>query len=965
MTGDGKEIFADANWGISDKLANSPVVGQEFHGYFVERKIGEGGMGAVYQVRKDKQLLALKTLTSLTKKATERFRREAETLARVDRHPNIVRVKSFVADPSQPFLTMEFVEGHALDKRLEDGAFSYKKALQLMASIADAMKFVHDHGIIHRDLKPGNILLRREDKQVLVTDFGLARDVDSQTLTKTGEVLGTPYYMSPEQFTGDRLAVGSATDIWAMGIILYQLCTGQLPFAGVTMMELMFNIRNGAYTPAQALNSKLPRDLDRIIGAALQRNPAFRYTNSGEFAADCRRLLEGERVLGRNVGIGRRLTSFFMRRLAIVIPIFLALVPLITLLIYSFQSVTLRSEKRQFERLTKNHLTTLKNDLRLVRANQLKHLAQHLIVVDCSKPLEKKTCKRVGQLINHWNDFIPLVKQAQENRGLNSILRGFVSMKSYSKISDEIAFLNELHSNDRGLEKKDENQLQRFFLRGCRHLNEGQNKKAELSFLDLSSQSEDYTPLGELGLILVHTYREQWTKALEKLNNLSYVKEFDGLLKPLFEECRQELFLQQLYANKIRIDQLKETVLTFKKESRENLKLFVLSDFKRRIREPAPRWKLMNLAYQRLRSLSLGIPDFDISTVDGPLHRALAMYAERQQRRGDALFHYLKVRHLESDFVIPRNYDPAELAKEAPSLFLKNGGLEELFEIVLEGSRAGVFLPFVWPQLLSTLQKEGLLNQEIRRAPKDPLPRYWRGMISLPRNTLVAGRSLENIPGPVKAKIDDLNFVINHPKTPEVFLSVALATRARLWWTRASYRGEALKDLEKSCEQDLLRALTLNGPNPDRVLADLVRLSLRSERMPMSTVSQRIQRFSVAYMDRWERTKTAALGENRPFGADLVPMLKRDFLGARSFERESRVQLHLKLRELQAAKRYIDMEFLDKPNSFRMQLLNVRYLTIAASITEARKYGYAKFAKGTWLRTQVEEILTKAGSNKK
>src|SRR5947207_1835187 len=204
-------------------------------------EIGRGGQGVVYRAHQKSlnRIVALKVI-GLGPWATEthlkRFRREAEAAARLQ-HPGIVPIHEVGERDSQCYFSMDFIEGGQLDEVVRCEPMPVRQAAELVAKVARTVHYAHEHGILHRDIKPGNILLDGKGEPHL-TDFGLARLVEAEsTVTRTLEVLGTPSYMAPEQAVGNNARISSATDVYGLGAVLYQLLTGQPPFAGGTTYE--------------------------------------------------------------------------------------------------------------------------------------------------------------------------------------------------------------------------------------------------------------------------------------------------------------------------------------------------------------------------------------------------------------------------------------------------------------------------------------------------------------------------------------------------------------------------------------------------------------------------------------------------------------------------------------------------------------------------------------------------------
>src|SRR5438034_3151977 len=282
----------------------------DFGDYELLEVIGRGGQGVVYRARQKSlnRTVALKVI-GLGHWATEahlkRFRREAEAAARLD-HPCIVPIHEVGEREGSCYFSMNLVEGSQLDDVAKREPMPLRRAAELIAKLARAVHYAHEHGILHRDIKPGNVLLDRNGEPHL-TDFGLARLVETEsTVTHTMEVLGTPSYMAPEQAQGDNAAVSSATDVYGLGAVLYQLLTGQPPFAGGTTYETIKLLLDTEPRQPRLLNPKINRDLSTICLKCLEKDPKRRYSSALALAEDLERWLRHEPIQARHTGVFAR-----------------------------------------------------------------------------------------------------------------------------------------------------------------------------------------------------------------------------------------------------------------------------------------------------------------------------------------------------------------------------------------------------------------------------------------------------------------------------------------------------------------------------------------------------------------------------------------------------------------------------------------------------------------------------------
>src|SRR5436190_6168105 len=282
----------------------------DFGDYELLEEIGRGGQGVVYRAHQKSlnRTVALKVI-GLGHWATEahlkRFRREAESAASLE-HPCIVPIHEVGERDGSCYFSMKFVEGGQLDEMVRREPMQVRRAAELIDKVARTVHYAHEHHILHRDIKPGNILLDRQGEPHL-TDFGLARLVETEsTVTRTMEVLGTPSYMAPEQAVGNNAGVTSATDVYGLGAVLYQLLTGQPPFAGGTTYETIKLLLDTEPRSPRLLNPKIDRDLSTICLKCLEKDPKRRYSSALALAEDLERWLKHEPILARHTGIFAR-----------------------------------------------------------------------------------------------------------------------------------------------------------------------------------------------------------------------------------------------------------------------------------------------------------------------------------------------------------------------------------------------------------------------------------------------------------------------------------------------------------------------------------------------------------------------------------------------------------------------------------------------------------------------------------
>ncbi len=299
--------------------------------------LGEGGMGVVYRAAQDhpRREVALKMMRGVlpSESARRRFEREADLLGRLQ-HPGVAQVYEAGTADGQPWFAMELIAGQSITDYVNQQALTTNERLSLLARVCDAVQHAHQRGVIHRDLKPANILVDAGGNP-RVLDFGVARALDADDLTRavtqTGQLLGTPRYMAPEQFLGDPDKVDARCDVYALGAIGFELLTGRPPldFEGLSLAAIIDRARSAEPPPLGACSAAYRGDVETIVATALARDPERRYPSVGQLAEDIRRFLRDETIFARPATLTYQLRKFARRRRGLVIGAFVVFATLV------------------------------------------------------------------------------------------------------------------------------------------------------------------------------------------------------------------------------------------------------------------------------------------------------------------------------------------------------------------------------------------------------------------------------------------------------------------------------------------------------------------------------------------------------------------------------------------------------------------------------------------------------------
>lgn len=427
--------------------APQPQIHSFFGKYKVLEKIAQGGMGIVYKVRHEalQQIYALKVIHFVEEnkaEAVERFHQEARVCAKL-KHPGIVQVFDSGEDHGMYYFCMEYVEGTTLEQKIQEG-ISIRDSAKILQQILDALHYAHTQKILHRDLKPANIFITQEGLPK-IGDFGLAKELyqnsKNQTITKAGEILGTPAYMAPEQITGELHKTEATSDIYAIGICFYEMLTKERPFQGKSIHELFYRISTEDATPPSKRNNKIHPDLEAIVLKAIEKEKTKRYNTAKAFADDIGRFLDGFPVLAKHNTTATRAWKW-MRRHRYQLALFLTIVFAFFFYFSTKQWLEYRKEQETFN----NHRFNARQELKkektsllfpLKRIEFLLHALNEINQALILKPHHQQTQQQKFEV---GLQLIQLACQNKEYALAKFVARDLKSLKSISEESKKHLF---------------------------------------------------------------------------------------------------------------------------------------------------------------------------------------------------------------------------------------------------------------------------------------------------------------------------------------------------------------------------------------------------------------------------------------------------------------------------------------------------------------------------------------------
>jgi hypothetical protein len=852
-------------------------------------------MGAVFQASKDGAYYALKLITNREATALQRFEREAHAIAAVGSHRHIVSIHRYAFWQDIPYVVMDYVAGHSLAEILaQDGlAYSVKESFEIIAKMAQALALVHAKGILHRDIKPDNILIRHHDGEPLLADFGLAQIRHAQTLTKTQEVLGTPHYMAPEQVSPKTSQLGPGADIWALGVVLYELLTGERPFSGLTLAELSAAILVREPAWPSKLNRKMSGEFDAIVLKCLHKNPPARYSSAGELAADCQAVIDGDAISASHSGLFVRVRRQLMRRTG---PLGLAILFLVLVFSAIVGAAWLLMAQQNNERELAlqqfgKPFGQLKLDFAKAQRNFSDHFAAHLLSGLQIKGQDelKNHCLHVKKCLLDLASFEQQVRRKFGSIEASQIPGGIVGNKEFQRLQLQALIMKAVRSHGK-IDKPRKPPIPRslkILLSSYQALHLGKWSRAELGFNKLANSVKSSRRLGHLGLAVVKYRRDEIEAVIPHLDRLFN----DPVLKKrslLFSRhVREELSRRELFklnpqwakAQRAFLDMDRfyakagfTSELVWEDWNRQLQRSFneAESDFK-------DDHKRRFFAYQKLLKLKPVFPHLKLPIGGPALHQALGYFYRDHDQTGKALYHFLKVQRLNKTFELPSGFHSDDITLLMAKTFVekarnKESTLDGLFDVVFQASRAQTYYPIMHSEWLLELYESGVLDQYVQKYPDEPYPYFWRGLRKLPPYQEGAWKHRKTM---LKAVIADLSYAIDHRELPNYFRAIAIRTRCLRLLESAPSSQQNKPEFRQRLLEDLSRISESWDPEPDQLYKCMILVlgpSVGIEYLQKYTGKQRYW-----LKQRLTRSAAKSLGQGRPMGGHLNPMFLENY----------------------------------------------------------------------------------------
>lgn len=912
----------------TQKTFEAPKIGQRLGAYTLNRILGQGAMGIVYGAEQDGTEYALKlVLQDSDPEALVRFEIEAQALASVDTHPNIVRIHKFERADNHAFFILDLIDGESLDRRLLSGAISdFEYCLSITEKLASALAHIHKNDIIHRDLKSANVLVRAEDGEPFLADFGLVKRMDFATMTKEGESLGTPHTMSPEQIQG--LSLDPRSDLWSLGVVLYEMVTGRLPFHSEKLVDLGQQIVEETPENPQSINPDIPDDIESIILACLQKDPDKRYPSAESLRKDCRAYLAGKPLIFAQSKSSLSMVGRLLKSLLLVC------VLLLPFGIYFY--LELKNES-QWTRTAQLNLVEIDKITAEVEPQQTELFGVYLFqVTNLDLPSSINTAankQRSVELIQLLTTFDSQMNAAN-NLGLESSKTKLLNSESHRK-SIKLAVcwraLEETRESKGAKFSEEKKQAIpksfRPIVLGYQSLILNELDQARTYFDKAKSKDSKIAQLGTLGTAIIDFQLKNWNAARYNCKNLiEKNSKLSVFALELREIATKREFLLVLEAKKSRPNLVLKSARTWREQSKIqdegqfwlNFKSELQARFNGENKTELDRLQLL-VVHKNMKALKKQWPVVPIPNLDKKTHLSAAAQALRLKDRAQAYYHYLQARTLDPSFELPQGFRVEDIPKVMTQAFAERDAKKSLilwFNMVLAASRSGLFVPVISDEWIIQLFREGVLDRELGENPDDPAARYWRG---LAWTCAKADFDPKKAQAFLKQCVDDLTYAIDSGKMSATFVARALTERVNCRNRMDNFAETISKSLS-----DLKRAAKLPHPCPDQVFSLL--FDLQMSQLGFDESLALLRKADLAVLDRLKRTQDNELNRGRPKDSPMLLLNEVDRANTMAANHRRRGELYIFHRNYKEAEREVLTSLKLKRTDYALSTLGRVYL---------------------------------------
>lgn len=908
---------------IESGRARLPSVGDSIHGYEILKEIGQGGMGRVYLAQKQGQRYAIKVLHHASKDARRRFEREIQSLLKVDRHPHIIRVHESFDFESWPCFSMDWVEGQNLDDWLKQqpAPLPPEQALAMLAVIAKTVHFVHLSGVLHRDLKGSNILIRSTDQALFLMDFGLAHVAELETITRSQETLGTPHFMAPEQIDAGQ-EIGPAADVWALGVLLFQLLTRSYPFEDASAVGLVRKIL--MEQPPYEQHPGLNKQAQLILKKALAKDPQRRYASAKDLAEDCERVLKGQSLSHEH---WRQLQSQSLLR---------RLTPLLVLLLLGLGLGLFwawPSESKQAAKLWKMQLIAEGQSLTQALKKEELLLPETVTALLLDRdgypnPVSERHRARSERCLKELDHFLektlkPLTEtqRAISAELLNRQRRQF--LQSWQQLLRSLLRPKDQPQGSRNLKRLSFGPM----IRALQALAEERPEELREAFLE-SSRSSLFQLMACLGAMR----QRQWRQAQTHWQQFEPPAGFDKACEALSADILRGVALQALFAESLNSTRCFKALSQYAKhhqsakegEPWRELNEGIQSRFKT-LAAPKRQAALI-LALQRLQKTFAGLKAPTPST---EACRLLADEAAREGRHNDALVIYFKLKKAKPEAVIPEQYSVTEISP----LLLKyyySRKLMKIVDLIVKFAHEGrlVRIPDNITDILQ--QKRSYQNWQRRNGSNDLV-----NVLRLLNDFEHFRRASKTIVKFLKTKTRE--FDAEMPRLKSYPMAVRCKVLSQSAWAHIVLEEQTRQSIKPKLRAELAerleRALKLDPTEPD-VIHKLLFLCLEP--------GHRDRGRHLDEAERWAKHRNWAmrqglLHKDRALERPLEPIFERDLNQTLSFVDAGRAELLLagSASQLKEALKYALRSYKRMPGASNTYILLSVYLK-RKQLSEAR-----------------------------